>query len=239
MRRHEGLYTHPDGLATGHYVIITAPENTALRDQVDEHPPRRRCATVRWKQSSESGKSGTTTSRACSRRSCAPAPHLARAPSAPTPAPQAPPGTSGTLSACRYLPSLFRAALITLVLSCVAMMLAVTLGHGHRDRPRVRRPAGADALTAYVEVMRGTPVLLQLFVIYYGVASVDPLAGISRRPARPWPQLRRLREPRSTAARSRRCRAASSMRRARSASATGQTLRLSARRRRSASPSRR
>jgi polar amino acid transport system substrate-binding protein len=28
------------------------------------------------------------------------------------------------------------------------------------------------ALTAYVEVMRGTPVLLQLFVIYYGVADV-------------------------------------------------------------------
>jgi polar amino acid transport system substrate-binding protein len=28
------------------------------------------------------------------------------------------------------------------------------------------------ATTAYVEVMRGTPVLLQLFVIYYGVASV-------------------------------------------------------------------
>ena len=27
-------------------------------------------------------------------------------------------------------------------------------------------------LTAYVEVMRGTPVLLQLFVIYYGLSSV-------------------------------------------------------------------
>jgi polar amino acid transport system substrate-binding protein len=31
------------------------------------------------------------------------------------------------------------------------------------------------AATAYVEVMRGTPVLLQLFVIYYGFASIIKL----------------------------------------------------------------
>ena len=30
-----GLYTHADALAVGSYIIITAPENTALRDQVD------------------------------------------------------------------------------------------------------------------------------------------------------------------------------------------------------------
>ena len=42
-----------------------------------------------------------------------------------------------------------------------------------RDRPRLRRSAiRAALLTVYVEVMRGTPVLLQLFVIYYGLASV-------------------------------------------------------------------
>lgn len=35
MRRNTGLFTHADALATGHYIIITAPENTALRDQVD------------------------------------------------------------------------------------------------------------------------------------------------------------------------------------------------------------
>jgi polar amino acid transport system substrate-binding protein len=37
-----------------------------------------------------------------------------------------------------------------------------------------RALAGALA-TIYVEVFRGTPVLLQLFVIYYGLASVLPL----------------------------------------------------------------
>ena len=36
MRRNPGLYAHAEGLAHGHYVVITAPENTELRDQVDE-----------------------------------------------------------------------------------------------------------------------------------------------------------------------------------------------------------
>ena len=71
----------------------------------------------------------------------------------------------------RYLPSLLRAALITIALSCLSMALAVTLGvciaTGRLYGPRAARLA----LTAYVEVMRGTPVLLQLFVIYYGLAS--------------------------------------------------------------------
>jgi polar amino acid transport system substrate-binding protein len=61
---------------------------------------------------------------------------------------------------------------MTLVLSCAAMALAVALGvllavgrvYG---APIVRTP-----LIVYVEVMRGTPVLLQLFVIYYGLAAV-------------------------------------------------------------------
>jgi polar amino acid transport system substrate-binding protein len=35
------------------------------------------------------------------------------------------------------------------------------------------------ALAAYVEVMRGTPVLLQLFVIYYGLASVVRLPAFA------------------------------------------------------------
>ena len=55
----------------------------------------------------------------------------------------------------------------------LAMALAVALGMRDRDRPRLRRSARrALLLTVYVEVMRGTPVLLQLFVIYYGLASV-------------------------------------------------------------------
>ena len=35
MRRNPGLATHAAALAIGHYIVITAPDNTALRDQVD------------------------------------------------------------------------------------------------------------------------------------------------------------------------------------------------------------
>ena len=35
MRRNTGLVTPPAALATGHYIIITAPENTQLRDRID------------------------------------------------------------------------------------------------------------------------------------------------------------------------------------------------------------
>jgi polar amino acid transport system substrate-binding protein len=61
---------------------------------------------------------------------------------------------------------------ITLLLSFASMALAVALGTGIA----IGRVYGVGAVralfTIYVEVMRGTPVLLQLFVIYYGLASV-------------------------------------------------------------------
>jgi len=61
---------------------------------------------------------------------------------------------------------------MTLVLSCLSMALAVAFGSviaiGRVYGNRVVRVL----LTAYVEVTRGTPILLQLFVIYYGLASV-------------------------------------------------------------------
>jgi polar amino acid transport system substrate-binding protein len=70
-----------------------------------------------------------------------------------------------------YLPALLRASLVTVVLSCLSMALAVALGvliaSGRVYGSRTLRVA----LTGYVELMRGTPVLLQLFVLYYGIAS--------------------------------------------------------------------
>jgi polar amino acid transport system substrate-binding protein len=71
-----------------------------------------------------------------------------------------------------YLPSLFRAALITLALSCLAMALAVAIGSLIAIGRVYGDPITRGLLTVYVEVMRGTPVLLQLFVIYYGLSSV-------------------------------------------------------------------
>jgi len=75
----------------------------------------------------------------------------------------------------RYAPSLVRAAVITLVVSCVAMALAVVVGaliaSGRVYGPRPLK----SLLTAYVEVIRGTPLLLQLFVLYFGLAEVVQL----------------------------------------------------------------
>jgi polar amino acid transport system substrate-binding protein len=80
-------------------------------------------------------------------------------------------------SALTYLPSLLRAAGITLVLSCLSMALAVAAG-AVVAAGRVYGAAPVRLLlTAYVEVVRGTPVLLQLFVVYYG------LSGVIRLPA--------------------------------------------------------
>jgi polar amino acid transport system substrate-binding protein len=74
-------------------------------------------------------------------------------------------------AARRYLPSLLRASVVTIVLSCLSMGLAVVIGvliaTGRVYGGRVARLA----LVGYVELIRGTPILLQLFVLYYGLAA--------------------------------------------------------------------
>ena len=84
---------------------------------------------------------------------------------------------SALASAQTYVPALLRAAGVTLVLSILAMTLAVIVGLGVAAGRVYGSPVIRAPLTAYVEVVRGTPVLLQLFVIYYG------LAGVVRLPA--------------------------------------------------------
>jgi polar amino acid transport system substrate-binding protein len=74
-------------------------------------------------------------------------------------------------AARRYLPSLLRASVVTIVLSCLSMALAVTIGVLIATGRVYGGPVARGALTAYVELIRGTPILLQLFVLYYGLAS--------------------------------------------------------------------
>ena len=89
-------------------------------------------------------------------------------------------GTTRTAEASQviaYLPSLARAAVVTLLVSFLSMALAVMVGLGLASG-RLYGSAGLRVLTTvYIEVIRGTPLLLQLFVIYYG------LAGVVRLPA--------------------------------------------------------
>ena len=74
-------------------------------------------------------------------------------------------------AAAQYLPSLVRASVITLLLSCLSMGLAVVLGmliaSGRVYGTRLPRLL----LVGYVELIRGTPLLLQLFVLYYGITA--------------------------------------------------------------------
>jgi polar amino acid transport system substrate-binding protein len=76
-----------------------------------------------------------------------------------------------------YVPSLARAAVVTLLVSILSMTLAVIAGLALASGRVYGRSVLRVATTLYIEIIRGTPLLLQLFVIYYG------LAGVVRLPA--------------------------------------------------------
>ncbi len=166
MSRSSGFYTQPEPVAIGHYIVIAAPENVELRDRVNEI--LRRAMTdgelerIFRKWNVWDDDQPKLYASLVDPSSSAPGD-----PGRPAPAPP-----SAVEATKRYLPALFRAAGITLALSCLAMALAITVGIaiavGRVYGDRLTR----SALTFYVEVMRGTPVLLQLFVIYYGLSSV-------------------------------------------------------------------
>ena len=172
MRRHAGLTTQAEAVASGYYVVLMAKERVALLDLVN--------ATLR--EAMRDGRLEAILRKWQVWNDDQPATYAAVLAGADSllESDQGATGASGTRLArpdpwtltLRYLPALGRAALITLVLSCVAMLLAVSLGGAIAiGRVYGSRWLGA-LLTTYVEVVRGTPVLLQLFVLYYGVASV-------------------------------------------------------------------
>ncbi len=71
-----------------------------------------------------------------------------------------------------FLPLLLKGAGITLCLSVVSMALAIVLGL-LIALIRIYGPAPAGtAAAAYVEIYRGTPLLIQLFIIYYGLPNI-------------------------------------------------------------------
>ena len=169
LTRVAGLVVEPDAVATGRYIGVLAKENTALRDRVNEVL----AAAMR----------DGTLERIYRRWDIWDASQAAffQATLAKTPA-EAGGGVSSSsrlAAAVRYLPSLLRAAAITLILSCAAMALAVFLGIGIAAG-RIYGPGIVRAgLTGYVELVRGTPVLLQLFVLYYGLSSVVRLPAFA------------------------------------------------------------
>jgi polar amino acid transport system substrate-binding protein len=71
-----------------------------------------------------------------------------------------------------YLPLLLKAALVTIKISILGMVLAIVLG---LSLALVRLYGIAPfrwLAVAYIEVIRGTPLLIQLYLIYYGLPNV-------------------------------------------------------------------
>ncbi len=188
VRRVPGLAIQPAAVATGRYVAILAKENAALRDRVDAILlDAMRDGTLRgifekWRvwdedqaafeekmkrEISLNGKEAEGAAAALRVAEVQPA--AAASPSSPSKKIFSSSSLSLVVS---YLPSLLRASLVTIVLSCAAMALAVALGIGIASGRVYGNALVRLVLTAYVEVTRGTPVLLQLFVLYYGLSSV-------------------------------------------------------------------
>jgi polar amino acid transport system substrate-binding protein len=168
VRRNPGLTNQPTEVGVGHYVGITALDNTALRDRINTillramQDGRLEAIFRRWNMWNDdqprlyarliSGEPATQS----------------------TGQPPSPPPT-GLEAAVRYFPALLRAAAITFVLSCLSMALAVTLGVLIASGRVYGPPAVRTLLTGWVELIRGTPLLLQLFVLYFGLAAVVQL----------------------------------------------------------------
>ncbi|MGE0449347.1 MAG: ABC transporter permease subunit [Vicinamibacterales bacterium] len=162
-----GFTIQPETVAVGHYVGVLAAENTSLRDACDEilrqamRDGRLERIFRQWDVWNDDQ---------------APlyAQVLAGEPAVPLEAVgrgDAGPPSSTRQAALRYLPALLRASLVTLALSFSAMLLAVAVGVLVASGRVYGPPALRAMLAAYVEVVRGTPILLQLFVLYYGLAS--------------------------------------------------------------------
>jgi polar amino acid transport system substrate-binding protein len=171
MRRTPGLYTHFDKpVATGHYIIVLAHGNTALRDRINEIlKARMRDGTLeriyrKWHIWDEFQQPFFDHTLAVAKVAATTSPRTVLPPAAPARNPFA--------VTLKYIPALLRAAGITILMSCLAMALAVFAGVVVATGRVYGGGLIRAAFTLYVEITRGTPVLLQLFVLYYGLSSV-------------------------------------------------------------------
>lgn len=169
LRRIGGFVIQPTALARGHYVAVLAAGDSVLRDSVNR-TLRARMRDGSLERVFRSWNVWDAQQAEYQQRVLRDSiPDIAKR-SAERPA---------ATSIATYLPALLRAAVITLVLSVLAMALAIAIGVGlAAGRVYGSRPLRI-ALTAYVEIIRGTPVLLQLFVLYYGLSDVVRLPAFA------------------------------------------------------------
>jgi polar amino acid transport system substrate-binding protein len=177
-RRHRaipGFTIQPQRVAVGYYVGVLAARNAPLRDSVNEilHSAMRNGTLEgifrKWGVWNDDQ----------------PALYGRVLAGEPVPPVTGLDATAGTVmlstweATRRYLPSLLRASVVTIVLSCLSMGLAVALGVAIASGRVYGGGLTQTLLTGYVEVMRGTPILLQLFVLYYGIAAAIRLPAFA------------------------------------------------------------
>jgi polar amino acid transport system substrate-binding protein len=160
LRRTPGFVIQPTPVARGYYVAVFAPAQAALRDSID--------AILRARMADGSLERTFRTWGVWDDEQAA---HMKRVLADSGRAVGAPP-VAVPRDVRAYLPSLARAAAITLAIATLAMLLAVALGSLVAAGRIYGGPLLGGALAVYVEVVRGTPVLLQLFVLYYGLSDV-------------------------------------------------------------------
>jgi polar amino acid transport system substrate-binding protein len=169
-----GFVTHGDAVAVSHYVGVLAPADSELRDRIDGvlrqamRDGRLEAIFRKWKVWNDDQ------------------PQLFAAVLGGEPIAPVIGYDADNITALpkweatrRYLPAFFRAAGITLVLSCAAMLIAVALGVAIATGRLYGGGLARLALTGYVELIRGTPLLLQLFVLYYGLAAAVRLPAFA------------------------------------------------------------
>jgi polar amino acid transport system substrate-binding protein len=170
--RRGDVVAQPAVLEVGYYVGILAPANTALRDQIDgallAAMKDGRLEVIFRKWGLWNDDQPALYARVLAERQMAP----------PGQAPQTRTSEGWQQAVRNYLPMLLTASVVTIGLSCASMALAVAVGILVATGRVYGRWPLRLALQAYVELTRGTPILLQLFVLYYGLASVIRLPAM-------------------------------------------------------------
>ena len=169
VRRNPSLINQPAALAVGHYVGILAPGQTQLRDRMNGilrdamRDGRLEAIFRRWNVWNQDQPRLYARVLADTSQYPIAASSLVNSAGAAQ--------VTVWQAAARYIPALLRAAIVTMALSCLSMALAVLAG-ALIASGRVYGAAPLRIfLTAYVEIIRGTPLLLQLFVLYFGLAA--------------------------------------------------------------------
>jgi polar amino acid transport system substrate-binding protein len=177
-RRHKampGFTIQPATIAIGHYIGVLSKANTAARDRIDDILRRAMAdGTLErifrtWNVWNDD--QPRLFARILARQDVPAVVGLDTSASVAT--------ASKWEAARRYLPSLLRASGVTVVLSCLSMGLAVVIGVLIATGRVYGGPIARGTLTGYVELIRGTPILLQLFVLYYGLAEAIRLPAFA------------------------------------------------------------